>query len=652
MKRLSIALCIGLFVVVLAGCGSPESTVAPTNVPHTPTVPAPEASASLPKMTLTPTEAIPSTPEGMPTAQPEAAYTPKLEARPCNSYNPSVQDREGETYACGVMIVPQDREQPAGQTMDPTTQVEVKYAILKSLAENPRPDPILFLSGGPGNSALYPDGFVELAARFGPMRETRDIILFDQRGVGMSVPALECSALPIIEDEGRKAELLAEYTARTGVDPNEDNQGTVDCVIGLWDQGVELSNFTSAASAADTVDLMRALAAAHGYEGYNLYGISYGTRLAETIMRDYPTFDLVRTITFDSVFPRPVGEFDAAYYIGKHEMFEYVFQACAADAGCNEAYPDLAVRFTALVEKLNASPLKLPDDTELSGDELYRSMYTFQDRGPGWIPLIPYLPKMIAELEQGQTETFMGMRNGTLVPSESPEIPDSVYEVMEKVSNCTAIQEDAAKNDRYRQMFNASRERVVELVNELCTPDEARPILDQVQSMSTGDVNEVVKRLFYTSARSSSPWVRTQFNCNEAYPFGETPETVEAKMREAGMPQFLIDEALETVNKAAKTCREWPSGVAPAFENEAVSGGKSGLLLNGEFDYVTYPKWAEALHGRMPNSSYVPVPNAMHSLLGNYGDCVAGISQQFLDNPAQPPDDACTAEMGVQWVLP
>ena len=123
-------------------------------------------------------------------------------------------------------------------------------------------------------------------------------------------------------------------------------------------------------------------------------------------------------------------------------------------------------------------------------------------------------------------------------------------------------------------------------------------------------------------------------------------------MREAGMPQFLIDEALETVNQAAKTCQEWPSGVAPNYENEPVSGEQPGLLLNGEFDYVTYPKWAEALHGRMPNSAYVFVPNALHSLLANYGQCVTDVTLQFLDKPAQPPDAACTARMTVQWILP
>lgn len=63
-------------------------------------------------------------------------------------------------------------------------------------------------------------------------------------------------------------------------------------------------------------------------------------------------------------------------------------------------------------------------------------------------------------------------------------------------------------------------------------------------------------------------------------------------------------------------------------------------------------KWAEAAHIRMPNSVYVLVPNGMHSLVGNYGDCVTDITLQFLADPARAPDTSCTADMGVLWVLP
>lgn len=89
--------------------------------------------------------------------------------------------------------------------------------------------------------------------------------------------------------------------------------------------------------------------------------------------------------------------------------------------------------------------------------------------------------------------------------------------------------------------------------------------------------------------------------------------------------------------------------MAPAFEIEPASGEQQGLLLNGEFDYVTCPKWAEARYGRKPDSAYSLVPNTLHSQLGNYGGCIIKVTLQFLDDPAQRPDATCTSAMRVRW---
>ena len=70
------------------------------------------------------------------------------------------------------------------------------------------------------------------------------------------------------------AELLVRYEERTGIRRTEEHQATVDCLLDLWNQGVELSYFTNAASAADTFDLMRSLQASEGYAQYYLYDIS------------------------------------------------------------------------------------------------------------------------------------------------------------------------------------------------------------------------------------------------------------------------------------------------------------------------------------------------------------------------------------------
>ena len=56
--------------------------------------------------------------------------------------------------------------------------------------ENPKPDPVVFLQGGPGANTL---GFMgNLLFLFKDIRLDRDLIMFDQRGTGYSEPTLNC----------------------------------------------------------------------------------------------------------------------------------------------------------------------------------------------------------------------------------------------------------------------------------------------------------------------------------------------------------------------------------------------------------------------------------------------------------------------------
>ncbi len=599
--------------------------------------------------------ATPAAPETSPTATAvpttntsaaEIGYTPRLEKRPCEAYNPAIGEKEDETYFCGVMILPQDRDQPGGE------QIAIKYAILKSTSASPLSDPMVLLSGGPGNSALHPDAFAEMAERFGPMRQERDIILFDQRGVGASTPQLDCAVVTPPEGS-RYTELLARYTAVTGRELNDENRYQLDCVLGLWDQGVELSNFTSATAAADTIDLLHALQTAQGYTSFNLYGISYGTWLGETIARDFPEEALIRTLVLDSVFPRPKSEYIADFYIDKHGMLEHLFDACAVDTACNEAYPDLANRFQALVKALNASPLALSNEMTLNGDQLYQSIYPFVDRGANWVKVIPYLPKMIADLEQGNTETYLGVQSGTLPPPTGDEYtpPDVVYEML-NVTTCTAVADEQQRNDLYRHMFNVTIEESGDVINELCKPDEAEPFLAMLKNMTPRDVNELVKRIYISPIRGTSPTMRTHFNCSETFPFGEDQATIGANMRQANMPEFLIKEAVERIPKAEENCGVWPVTAVPSVENEPVSSSYPALFISGEWDYVTFPQWAEETYYRWPNSFYLFVPNGMHSVLSNYGECATAVTLQFLASPAVGPDISCIEAISTKWVLP
>ena len=55
---------------------------------------------------------------------------------------------QGEEITCGYLTVPQDREIDDGITID------LAVAIIKASGSRPRQDPILYLEGGPGGSAL------------------------------------------------------------------------------------------------------------------------------------------------------------------------------------------------------------------------------------------------------------------------------------------------------------------------------------------------------------------------------------------------------------------------------------------------------------------------------------------------------------------
>ncbi len=91
---------------------------------------------------------------------------------------------EGRTITCGYLQVPQDRAAPAA------LQVTLPYAHIRAESVHPHPDPLVYIVGGPGGSALAE--FNQVYAWFRPMRRDRDLILYDQRGTLLADPVLEC----------------------------------------------------------------------------------------------------------------------------------------------------------------------------------------------------------------------------------------------------------------------------------------------------------------------------------------------------------------------------------------------------------------------------------------------------------------------------
>jgi len=201
------------------------------------------------------------------------------------------------------------------------------------------------LAGGPGSSSL---NVAEYLFNHGldAILEKRDFILFDQRGTGYSQPRLDCTERTSITGTLLERDLTTEE-AQVAI-----QDAFRRCRDRLIAEGRDLSAYNSAASAADLNDLRLAL----GYEKLNLYAVSYGTRLALTVMRDYP--NSVRSAVLDSVYPLQVNLY-TTLAPNADRAFNVFFNRCAADSNCSARYPDLHNVFYQLVDQLNANPLSV-----------------------------------------------------------------------------------------------------------------------------------------------------------------------------------------------------------------------------------------------------------------------------------------------------
>jgi pimeloyl-ACP methyl ester carboxylesterase len=300
-----------------------------------------EEMAGVAEAPLLPAPNLPLPPEGS-----TGTAVTKFEIAPCPFALPA-----GENVRCGYLHVPENRTRAGGPT------IKLAVAVIGSLAQAPRPDPLLYLSGGPGDSALHE--IEEWLAS--PLRERREIILLDQRGTGYSQPGLHCPEMDEMDDalEGARA-----------------------CRRRLVRQGVDVGAYNSAASAADIDDLRRAL----GYQEWNLLGVSYGSRLALTVMRDYPRG--LRAVVLDSVYP-PVADAYTEQPLHIIHAIDALLAGCAADRACNNAYPDLADLFYELLADLQEYPVELDDETLLDGDLLV-SQLTEALYDTAAISLLPY----------------------------------------------------------------------------------------------------------------------------------------------------------------------------------------------------------------------------------------------------------------------
>ncbi len=388
MSRLAVLLIVLTVSAAILACGDgpSEASIIPSAVPVSPT-PASTLAAATP--TAVPT--LTKSPQPTPVAKvaPTEAST-KASANRETRFEWGTCDQEAFGIECGTLHVPEGRSNPNSR------MIELSVVVLRSFSEEPAPDPLVLLSGGPGGSDLRALGF--LIPQFASFRHQRDVIVFDQRGVGLSEPNLDCPGYneTVLDNLDGPQSLRERASLRV--------EALRRCRDRLSESGLELAAYNSVENAADLRDLREQL----GIEEWNLYGVSYGSRLALVTMREYP--EGIRSVVLDSAYP-----IDADLYPSiipnADRAFRQLFDSCAAAPACYEAYPDLEADFYEMVARLDQEPANSvvfdllnyrSHPVLVTGDRLvdvvFGGLYSEE--------VIPLLPGLISSASQGDFRSF------------------------------------------------------------------------------------------------------------------------------------------------------------------------------------------------------------------------------------------------------
>jgi pimeloyl-ACP methyl ester carboxylesterase len=257
------------------------------------------------------------------------AASATLHLTPCRLTHPS--QLVSVEAQCGRLTVPEDPAVPGGR------QLQLFVARIPAINEHGRPDPLFLLAGGPGLAATT--FYTGVAPVFERIRRDRDIVLVDQRGTGAS-NALTCPGATDPDAPDSTEALVQE--ARS--------------CLALLAAHANVADYTTSLAVRD----LDAVRAALGYHTINLYGGSYGTRVAQHYLRRYP--EHTRTVILDGVVPAQLT-LGASLAMDAQSALQRIFARCVAAVPCHTRFGDPNSTFAALLAglKTRTVPLTVPD---------------------------------------------------------------------------------------------------------------------------------------------------------------------------------------------------------------------------------------------------------------------------------------------------
>lgn len=436
---------------------------------------------------------------------------------------------------CGVLVVPENRAKPTLRT------IRLPVAVVPALSHTPAPDPVVFLAGGPGDTAI---GQAQVLVDAGFNRD-REVVLMDQRGTVLTSPSVQCPEIDRFTARSLGLVYDAASTGRLHV------AATRACYRRLRARGIDLGAYNTTDSADDYADLRTAL----GTDEWNVFGVSYGTDLALTLMREHPRG--IRSVTLDSVTP-PQTVSLGRFWGNVREGFDSLLRACAAQRRCRARHPGLAKTFTRLVRRLEARPL------------------------------------------------------------------------------ITRVRPPAGGRPRKVVLDGGA---LVNWLIEAALKNTLRPAPAFIDEFANGHPQQIA------ASWTPGPGAALIYGvaCSEWVPY-ERPSDVLRRGRRA-FPSYPASVLAQPPQLPFMTedCRVWKVPKAPAAQRAVTHSTIPTLILAGSLDSATPPSWGRIAARTLPNSAFVTIPGAGHSVIPQ-SRCAQQVFASFLST-ANAPTTGCVAKL-------
>lgn len=419
---------------------------------------------------------------------------------------------------CGELLV---KENPADSN---SREISLNILRLPAISPAPKEDPLFLIQGGPGGSSVDMATIVHYA--FTEVRKNRDLIFVDQRGTGKSSPMV-CERL------SKADELLpeAEQTAKSLL-------FIKNCAEKYRAQ---VTYYTTPYAAQD-LDLVRQTL---GYEKINLWGGSYGTRVALEYLREFSQH--TRTLILDGVAPVQIA-LPKYFQTDALAALKAINSNCQAQEKCKNLYGDIVTKAEQVTQRF----------AQAQADNAPISIEFEHPRHQQKTQLI-LTPKSFSAL------IFMSLYSRDLTVL----LPHAIA--------------NAEKGDY----------RLIASLSALASEQE------NFSNLSEG--------------------MRFSIICNEDAHFISAEDIANAK------PFF----GLNMLKDFADACALWPKANLPPNYNEPIASDVPALLLSGNHDPVTPPRWAEMVAKQLTQSLQIVAPGGNHSI--SMEGCIPQIIGQFIE---------------------